>query len=55
MDELLKLLESCHGKRTLSLYQADGMCWHKRGELKVTEQLLEQLRRAVSANGESNV
>ena len=47
MNDLLRLLESCGGVRSLSLYQQDGLCWNKRGELRVTPALVAELRAAV--------
>lgn len=45
VDELLKLIESCGGVRSLTLYQQDGLCWQKRGELRVTPALIEALKK----------
>lgn len=48
MTALLKLLESCTGPSKLALYQQDGIFWQRRGELKVTQKLIEELRAAVN-------
>lgn len=55
MDELLKLLDAHSGKLTLSLYQQNGFCWDKRGELRVTPKLIEELRHAVNAGENPDV
>jgi len=47
VDELLKMLQSHSGKLSLGLYQQNGFCWNKRGELRVTDRLIEELRVAV--------
>lgn len=48
MTALLKLLESCTGPCKLALYQQDGYFWARRGEIKVTAKLIEELRAAVN-------
>ena len=52
MNDLLQLIESCSGVCSLTLYQQDGLCWQKRGELRITAALVNSLKDGVRAAAE---